>query len=61
MKWFNKEREKTTITFPVESFNLLVDKETQKYKDEESADFCAEMHSLGHSFFIYQSDSADSL
>ena len=61
MKWFNKEREKTTITFPVESFNLLVDKETHKYKDEESADFCAEMHSLGHSFFIYQSDSADSL
>ena len=61
MRWFNKEREKTTITFPVESFNLLVDKETQQYKDEESADFCAEMHSLGHSFFIYQSDSADSL
>ena len=61
MRWFNKEREKTTITFPVESFNLLVDKETHQYKDEESADFCAEMHSLGHSFFIYQSDSADSL
>lgn len=61
MKWFNKERERTTITFPVESFNLLVDKETHKYKDEESADFCAEMHSEGHSFFIYQSDSADSL
>ena len=61
MKWFNKEREKTTITFPVESFNLLVDKETHKYVDEESADFCAEMHSEGHSFFIYQSDSADSL
>ena len=61
MKWFNKEREKTTITFPVESFNLLVDKETHKYKDEESADFCAEMHAAGHSFFIYQSDSADSL
>lgn len=61
MLWFNKEREKTTITFPVESFNLLVDKETHQYKDEESADFCAYMHSLGHSFFIYQSDSADSL
>ena len=61
MRWFNKEREKTTITFPVESFNLLVDKETHKYVDEESADFAAEMHSLGHSFFIYQSDSADSL
>lgn len=61
MKWFNKEREKTTITFPVESFNLLVDKETHQYVDEESASFCAEMHAEGHSFFIYQSDSADSL
>lgn len=61
MKWFNKEREKTTITFPVESFNLLVDKDTHQYVDTESADFCAEMHSEGHSFFIYQSDSADSL
>ena len=61
MRWFNKERERTTITFPVESFNLLVDKDTHEYKDEESADFCAEMHAAGHSFFIYQSDSADSL
>ena len=61
MKWFNKEREKTTITFPVESFNLLVDKETHQYKDSEMADFAAEMWSCGHSFFCYQSDSADSL
>ena len=61
MKWFNKEREKTTITFPVESFNLLVDKDTKKFVDEEMADFAAEMWSEGHSFFMYQSDSADSL
>lgn len=59
MKWFNKEREKTTITFPVESFNILV--EDGKYKDEEMADFAAEMWSEGHSFFIYQSDSVDAL
>ena len=59
MKWFNKEREKTTITFPVESFNILV--ENGKYKDEEMADFAAEMWSEGHSFFMYQSDSVDSL
>ena len=61
MKWFNKERTHATITFPVESFNILVDKETGKYKDEEMADFAAEMWSEGHSFFMYQSDSADSL
>ena len=59
MKWFNKEREKTTITFPVESFNILV--ENGKYKDEEMADFAAEMWSEGHSFFMYQSDSVDAL
>ena len=59
MKWFNKEREKTTITFPVESFNILV--EEFKYKDEEMADFAAEMWSEGHSFFMYQSDSVDAL
>ena len=61
MKWFNKEREKTTITFPVESANILVDKETKNYKDEEMADFFAEMWAEGHSFFMYQSDSADAL
>ena len=59
MKWFNKERERTTIIFPVESFNILV--ENGKYKDEEMADFAAEMWSEGHSFFMYQSDSVDAL
>ena len=59
MKWFNKERERTTITFPVESFNILV--ENGQYKDEEMADFAAEMWSEGHSFFMYQSDSVDAL
>lgn len=59
MKWFNHERERTTITFPVESFNILV--EDGKYKDEEMADFAAEMWSEGHSFFMYQSDSVDAL
>lgn len=61
MNWFNEERTKEVLTFPVETFNLLVDKETGKYLDEETADFVAEMHSKGHSFFIYQSDSADAL
>lgn len=59
MKWFNKERTHTVLTFPVESFNILV--EDGKYKDEEMADFAAEMWSEGHSFFMYQSDSVDAL
>lgn len=59
MKWFNKERTKEILTFPVETFNILV--EDGKYKDEETADFIAEMWSEGHSFFCYQSDSVDAL
>lgn len=59
MKWFNAERLKTVITFPVETMALL--SENGKPKDEEYGDFTAEMYSEGHSFFTYMSDSADSL
>ena len=41
--------------------NLLWDKDTHKYVDEEMADFTAEMWSKGHSFFLYRSDNVDSL
>lgn len=61
MKWFNNERKRNYLTFPVETANLVYDKETKLYKDEEWADFVAEMWSQGHSFFCYDSDSADSL
>ena len=61
MKWFNEERTKAVITFPVETMNLLWDKDTHKYVDEEMADFTAEMWQEGHSFFLYNSDSADAL
>ena len=61
MKWFNKERLINILTFPVETVNMLVDKETKKYKDEETAQFMCEMWAEGASFFMYQSDSADSL
>lgn len=61
MKWFNEERTKDILTFPVETMNLLWDKDTHKYKDEEMADFTAEMWAEGHSFFLYNSDSADAL
>jgi len=61
MEWFNNERTKSVITFPVETMNLLWDRETKKYVDEEMADFTAEMWAKGHSFFLYNSDSADAL
>jgi ribonucleoside-triphosphate reductase len=59
MKWFNKERTKTLLTFPVESFALLTD--GNDLKDEDAADFVAEMYSEGHSFFTYMSDNPDAL
>ncbi len=59
MKWFNKERLNSLLTFPVETANILV--EDGRYKDEEMADFFAEMWAEGHSFFMYQSDSVDAL
>ena len=49
MKWFNQERTKTLLTFPVETMA------------KEWGDFTAEMYSQGHSFFTYLSDNADSL
>lgn len=61
MLWFNQERTKAELTFPVETANILVDKETKQYKDLEQANFLAYMWSIGHSFFCYQSDSADAL
>lgn len=61
MKWFNRERTKDVITFPVETMNLLWDKNTKQYVDKEMADFTAEMWAEGHSFFLYNSDSADAL
>ncbi len=60
MKWFNKERTKTMLTFPVETMALLTDKEGNCL-DQEWGDFTAEMYSEGHSFFTYMSDNADSL
>ena len=60
MKWFNKERTKTMLTFPVETMALLTDKDGNCL-DKEWGEFTAEMYSEGHSFFTYMSDNADSL
>ncbi len=59
MKWFNQERTKTVLTFPVETMALL--SKDGDVIDKEYADFTAEMYSEGHSFFTYMSDNADSL
>ncbi len=59
MKWFNQERTKAMLTFPVETMAMLT--ENGEPKDMEWGDFAAEMYAEGHSFFTYLSDNADSL
>lgn len=60
MEWFNQERTKYVLTFPVETMALLTDGKDD-FVDQEYADFTAGMWAKGHSFFCYLSDSPDSL
>ena len=59
MKWFNSERKKTLLTFPVEGMALLTD--GKDVIDRDYKEFTAEMWSEGHSFFLYLSDNPDNL
>ena len=59
MRWFNQERTKAVLTFPVETMALL--SKDGDVLDKEYADFTAQMYAEGHSFFTYMSDNADSL
>ena len=59
MQWFNDERTRCLLTFPVESFALVY--KDGKFLDENSAKFVAEEYARGHSFFTYISDTVDSL
>lgn len=59
MRWFNAERTKTVLTFPVETMALLT--QNGDVKDKEYGEFVASMYAEGHSFFTYMSDNADSL
>ena len=59
MKWFNKERNKAVLTFPVVTAAMLV--KEGKPVDTEFTAMCAQELSEGNSFFIYQSENADSL
>lgn len=59
MQWFNEERKRCVLTFPVESFAMVY--QDHQFLDPESADFVAEEYARGHSFFTYISDTVDSL
>ena len=59
MQWFNKERTKTLLTFPVESMSLLSD--GKDIIDQDYKQFTAQMLSEGHSFFIYISQNPNAL
>ena len=59
MHWFNAERTKAVLTFPVETMALLT--RDGDVIDRDYADLTAEMYAAGHSFFTYMSDNADSL
>lgn len=59
MKWFNRERNKGILTFPVVTAAMLVSE--GKPVDVDFTNMCAEELSEGNSFFIYQSERADSL
>lgn len=59
MSWFNQERKKSILTFPVVTVALLTD--AKKPRDQEYVEMCSNELSVGNSFFMYLSESADSL
>ncbi len=59
LDWFNQERKKAVLTFPVVTAAMLT--ESGQVKDLNFAVTCAKAMSEGNSFFVYQSESADSL
>ncbi|QDK44840.1 anaerobic ribonucleoside-triphosphate reductase [Bdellovibrio sp. ZAP7] len=59
MSWFNQERKNAILTFPVVTAAMLTDKEGPR--DQAFAKMCATELSQGNSFFMYMSESADSL
>jgi anaerobic ribonucleoside-triphosphate reductase len=59
MEWFRRERQKELLTFPVLTASLLTTKDG--FADAEFMRYCAGQMEKGHSFFVYMSDSVDSL
>lgn len=59
MQWFNEERLRCLLTFPVETVAMVY--KDGKFLDPSMAEFVAQEYARGHSFFTYISDSVDSL
>lgn len=59
MDWLGEEREKALLTYPVVTAALLTN--DKQVADVEFAQFCSQQMAKGNSFFVYMSDSADSL
>lgn len=59
LHWFNQERLKCILTFPVVSVCLIY--QNGEFIDKDLYEFTCKEYSEGNSFFTYISDSADSL
>lgn len=59
LHWFNEERKKTILTFPVVTVAMLTD--NGQCKDQDFARHIAHELADGNSFFVYLSPNADSL
>ncbi len=59
LTWFNEERKRAVLSFPVVTVALLSDDE--QIKDQLTANMICEQLANGNSFFMYLSKNADSL
>lgn len=59
LEWIGEERKKALLTFPVITASMLTD--DKEPLDKDFSQFLATEMSKGNTFFIYQSDSVDSL
>lgn len=59
LHWFNQERLRCILTFPVVSCTLLY--KDGEFQDKEFYEFICQEYAEGNSFFLYISDTVDSL
>ena len=59
LHWFNQERLRCILTFPVVSCTLLY--KDGEFKDKDFYEFICQEYAEGNSFFLYISDTVDSL
>ena len=59
LHWFNQERLRCILTFPVVSCTLLY--KNGEFQDKDFYEFICEEYAQGNSFFTYISDTVDSL